>query len=244
MIDLIGEKFGKLTVIDKAYVKEIGKSKKKMQYWKCECECGNIVYVMSQSLRSGNTKSCGCLKKEASCKHRAKFNKFEIKEEVVKGYDDKENYFLIDLEDLEKVKQFYWSLDSKGYWHTQIWKEGKGHYLSLHRFVTGISSSEVVDHKNHIKSDNRKNNLRICSQVDNCKNVSLGIKNTSGFLGVSFHKQTNKWTAQIKLNNKKKHLGSFANKEEAIKARLKAEKEYFGDFAPQRYLFKEYSIDD
>ena len=62
--DLIGKKFGRLTVIEKAYVKEIGKTKKKQQYWKCQCDCGNIVYVSTGHLKSGHTKSCGCYMKE------------------------------------------------------------------------------------------------------------------------------------------------------------------------------------
>lgn len=64
MIDLIGEKFGRLAVIDKAYVKEVGKDKKKRQYWKCQCECGNIVCVDTGHLRSGHTQSCGCYMKQ------------------------------------------------------------------------------------------------------------------------------------------------------------------------------------
>lgn len=54
----------KLTVLyeDKEYVK----NRKTLvgPYWLCKCECGNITTVLGQSLRKGNTKSCGCLKKE------------------------------------------------------------------------------------------------------------------------------------------------------------------------------------
>ena len=50
--DLSGKIFGRLKVIEYAY------SKKGKRYWKCECECGNITYVYTNSLTSGNTKSC------------------------------------------------------------------------------------------------------------------------------------------------------------------------------------------
>jgi hypothetical protein len=53
----------------------------------------------------------------------------------------------------------------------------------------------------------------------------------------------NRYEARIGYNKKKIHLGSYENIEDAIVARLKAEKEYFGDFAPQRHLFKEYNIE-
>lgn len=55
--DLSGMKFGKLSVIG------IGKQNRKT-YWICECECGNIKEVRSDSLKNGSVKSCGCLKKE------------------------------------------------------------------------------------------------------------------------------------------------------------------------------------
>lgn len=55
LIDLKGKTFGKLTVIQKDIATESGKAK-----WICECECGNIVSVLSDSLRKGKTQSCGC----------------------------------------------------------------------------------------------------------------------------------------------------------------------------------------
>lgn len=58
LINEIGNKYGKLTVLERA------KTKKKGVYWHCRCECGNEVDVLGTSLRNGNTKSCGCLQKE------------------------------------------------------------------------------------------------------------------------------------------------------------------------------------
>lgn len=55
-IDMIGEKFGKLTVLE-----EVPKQGRRIRY-KCRCECGNITTVIGEDLRSGHTKSCGCLK--------------------------------------------------------------------------------------------------------------------------------------------------------------------------------------
>ena len=55
LIDLTGEVFGKLTVIQKDIATESGKAR-----WICKCECGNTVSVLSDSLRKGKTRSCGC----------------------------------------------------------------------------------------------------------------------------------------------------------------------------------------
>ena len=55
LIDLKGKTFGKLTVIQKDIATESGKAR-----WICKCECGNTVSVLSDSLRKGKTRSCGC----------------------------------------------------------------------------------------------------------------------------------------------------------------------------------------
>ena len=56
-INLVGQKFGKLTVIG-----DSGQRKNNHVLWKCKCDCGNITYVVASSLKSGNTRSCGCIK--------------------------------------------------------------------------------------------------------------------------------------------------------------------------------------
>lgn len=64
MIDITGQTFGKLTVIECA-----GKLDGRRYFWKCQCECGNIVIKEGTVLRSGNTKSCGCGKYDGFKKH-------------------------------------------------------------------------------------------------------------------------------------------------------------------------------
>lgn len=76
MIDLIGQRFGKLTVIE-----NMGKLNKKHYFWKCKCDCGNETVVLGSALRSGNTKSCGCGKYEGLKKYnlqQSENNKIEI----------------------------------------------------------------------------------------------------------------------------------------------------------------------
>lgn len=59
IIDITGKKYGKLTVIS-----YFGKKK-----WLCKCDCGNECIVLGYSLKIGNTKSCGCYRKELNTKH-------------------------------------------------------------------------------------------------------------------------------------------------------------------------------
>ncbi len=60
--DLTGQKFNRLTAI-----KLVGR-KNLQTIWECQCDCGNVIQVVSQNLTRGNTKSCGCLYKEHSKK--------------------------------------------------------------------------------------------------------------------------------------------------------------------------------
>lgn len=60
LIDLTGQKFGRLKVIGRA------KNKGKRVCWKCQCNCGRIAIVTGHELKAGDTKSCGCLRKETT----------------------------------------------------------------------------------------------------------------------------------------------------------------------------------
>ena len=82
------------------------------------------------------------------------------------------------------------------------------------------------------RRDNRKCNLRICTQTDNTKNKSLYKNNKSGHSGVYYNKRDKIWCAYINCKNKGYYLGQYKTKEEAIEIREKYEKEFFGEFAP------------
>lgn len=136
MKDLIGKKFGRLKVIKKTDMRKGGNI-----VWECICECGNKTLVNTSSLNSGNTKSCGCLRRD------------EGNENLREGFYD---------------------------------------------------------------------GTRICSF-----DAKTRKDNTSGYKGVCWNKNLQKWQAEIKLRGKKIYLGVFCKKEDAIKARKEAEEKYF-----------------
>ena len=67
--DITGQKYGRLTAIKYVYTKN------KKAYWLCKCDCGNEVIIAYSSLKSKNTKSCGCLKHEYAKKYYSNLNK-------------------------------------------------------------------------------------------------------------------------------------------------------------------------
>ena len=95
---------------------------------------------------------------------------------------------------------------------------------------------------NRNELDNRKSNLRQCTQQENSRNRSIPKNNKSGYIGVCYNKRYEKWNSYICIDGKQYFLGYFSNKLDALIERLKAEKQYFGEFAPQRHLFEEYNI--
>lgn len=71
---------------------------------------------------------------------------------------------------------------------------------------------KIVDHINRDPSDNRKENLRITDYRGN------GMNRKDNSFGVYWHKRNNKWIASIPDNGKRKHIGYFNTKEDAVKA--------------------------
>ena len=233
--DLSGLKFGKLTVLERTE-DYIDKSGVHYLMWKCICDCNKdkIVYVRGNNLKNGITQSCGCLQKELASKQFKKYNTYDLSGEYGIGYSEEGRIFYFDLEDYDKIKDYYWNYYSEKDHHVigKIKNDKENYSIELHRFLLNIerNSKIIVDHINtHHPEDNRKANLRIVTQSENNMNRKLAINNKSGVVGVCWDKNNNCWLAQIGFNGQKIKLGRFKNKEDAIKARKEAEEKYFGE---------------
>lgn len=138
--------------------------------------------------------------------------------------NEREERGIIDLDDIEKIKEYKWCY-SNGY--IGCFKLN----TRLHRFILDCNKNEVVDHINGNKLDNRKRNLRICTQQQNTmNNKNNRSNNTSGHKGVTWDKNRNKWIAQISVDYKNINLGRYDRIEDAIEARKRAEIKYFGEY--------------
>ncbi len=101
----------------------------------------------------------------------------------------------------------------------------------MHRDIMKPPSDMTVDHINHNTLDNRRVNLRVCTNRENCINKGITKSNTSGFKGVSYNKKNKKWVAYVKNNQKIIHLGYFIDKVEAAKIYNREASKIFGEFA-------------
>ena len=93
------------------------------------------------------------------------------------------------------------------------------------------TKSRRVDHRNHDTLDNRRCNLRPCNGGQNGANKRLFTNNTSEFKGVSLHKPTNKWRAEVTKLGARTYLGLFSTREQAAHAYDLKAIELFGKFA-------------
>jgi hypothetical protein len=150
------------------------------------------------------------------------------------------NPFYFDPEDYDKIKDYTWSDRWKdGYHELRAWDSQLQQMIWMHWLIAG----KTYDHIDRDPMNNRKSNLREATQSQQCQNRNKTNRNNSGVVGVCHSSNSNSWVAYISVDKQQIHLGSFSDKDEAIRARLKAEAKYYGKFAPQIHLFEQYQIE-
>jgi hypothetical protein len=135
-------------------------------------------------------------------------------------------YTSVDDEDADFINQWHWSFNGKYVVRGQRYGErkyNKQHKIYLHRIVSNAPNDKIVDHIDKNTLNNQKNNLRICSQVENQQNRKKSKNNTSGYNGIYWHKIGKKWMAYITYQGKRIHCGLHDNIEQALKARKDTE---------------------
>ena len=145
----------------------------------------------------------------------------------------------IDFVELNKNKWYArWDKNTKSFSAYRNMKSGgKWTPISMHRVIMGsYSKGRCVDHINHDTLDNRRCNLRICSNTQNgqnsqkrstnCFNRYKGVSVVSGDVN-----KTNQFRARINVKGKNIWLGYFNSEKDAAVAYNEAAKKYFGGFA-------------
>lgn len=139
---------------------------------------------------------------------------------------------LVDVEDYDMLM--------RNRWHASWSQTTRSYYAArdtsiggvpvrywMHLVILGIAKGG--DHENHVTLDNRRFNLRPCSDAESRRNRKRPSHNTSGFKGVIW--QTNKWRARIMVDKKSVSLGMYDNIVEAAQAYNVAAVKYHGAFA-------------
>lgn len=256
--DYIGQEFGRLTVL--------GEGEPKLQsngYYRrtvrCQCNCENHticdIYVSDLFRREDGkrkpTRSCGCLWWEALQElpqlFKTKPNKWSNKltdeyGDYYIGWTNNTNKeFYIDTNDYDIVKQYCWyeHVDQTGYHSLQTTVNEKT--LKMTRLLNVVN----WDHADRNPLNNRRYNLREATGSQQMVNRNKRKDNKSGIIGVRYVDNQHRvrcWYAELKVNKVKVLSEFYLTKDEAIRARLRAEADFVGEFAPQKHLFEEYGI--
>lgn len=230
-IDLTGQKFGRLIVLER-----YGSNKKNVALWKCQCDCGNVKIVRSDMLRNGHTKSCGCLMldktRETSIENKNKRcneNYYEEHGDVTYLFDRcKQHHTIIDTSLVPLIKDFYWKKGYNGYWITQT-KNNRNVQL-LHTFVYRYYHGDIadiskdIDHKDRNVDNNTSVNLRLVTRRENIANR---IRNP-----ITFNKKWQKYIAQITYCEVHYYLGGYVNKADADALYKYAHKLFYKECSP------------
>ena len=115
---------------------------------------------------------------------------------------------------------------NKGYRYISIFSKAYPAHGIAWKYAHGEFPVYNIDHINGRKDDNRLKNLRDVTHLENSRNKPKREDNASGVMGIIWDKSRERWMAYIGLEGKFKNLGRFKNKDDAIKARKDAEKEY------------------
>lgn len=197
-VDLIGHKYGRLTVIAEA-----GRKYSKV-LWECVCDCGDTTYLTGNSLRRGNTKSCGCYRKEFNVTHGLRSHKlYNVHSKMMdRCYNPN-------------------AKDYKGYGGRGITVCDEWHDLSS--FVSWGVSNGWEPKLQIDRVDNDKgyypDNCRFVTRIVNMNNRRTLKNNKSGFTGICYHKLEKKYQASLYHKGQRYYLGYHKTPEEAAKAR-------------------------
>lgn len=213
--------------------------------WLCECNCENHtkIIVAQKSLKQGITTSCGCVVKELLSQRSKKYNRYEQKNNIVIGYSSNtDDLFYVDLKNFEKIKDICWYVvvgTNNGVKRLMGYDTKNKKTVLMHQLL-GFKNYDHIDMN---ELNNLESNLRQCNASQNCMNRHRQKHNISGYIGVSWRDDIQKWRVRISVDKQEITIGHFVDKEDAIKARLNAELLYYGEFAPQRHLFEQYEIE-
>jgi len=219
--NLVGRRIGSLLVIGIHKVSRNGGKS-----WRCKCDCGNECIKSGSALRAGKKLTCG------KCKYGV--YKFDGDSALCSLPDGSQ--FVIDNQDYPLVSKYQWRITPHGYF---MGTNGSGERIFLHRLIMNPPEGKFVDHVDCNKANCRRSNMRICDKTQNNRNIGLQKNNQCGYKGVYWAADRSKWRAEITVDRRHIHIGSFDTAEEAADAYDEMCLLYFGEFARTNAMLNE-----
>ncbi len=205
-----GSSVGRLTVLS-----IVGKSSNGSNMWSCLCDCGNTVEVISSSLNSGLTQSCGCLYNEIKGRQASTHG--------MSGTPTYNSWLAMRGRCYYTEHDYYEYYGGRGIKVCDRWLDSFENFLEDMGIKPDGLSLDRIDNN----LDYSPNNCKWSTNSEQGFNTRMHSNNSSGKTGVSFHTKTNKWQATIGVDSKSIYLGVYDSFEEAVNVREAAEIEYF-----------------
>ena len=144
-------------------------------------------------------------------------------------------FTVVEDTDYEWLNQWKWRFDSCGYAARTDRSTGKTITIRMHRLINSTPKGLFTDHVNGNRLDNRRNNLRTATHLENSinrtKSTNIKYKSKSRFKGVTRVKPTHRWRARGTSSGKLMHIGWFDSEIEAAEAYNEFAKKHFGEYA-------------
>lgn len=210
--DLVGEVFGKLTVLAQGPRKSDNSIT-----WDCLCECGNTFNTRGASLKSGNTKSCGCLSVETQRIRNTTHGMHKHPAYKVWGAI---------IQRTTNPNDPRWAdYGGRGISCDPRWANFPAFWEDMgETYGQGLSIDRVDVNGNYCKSNCRWSNNSLQQHNQRKKSGT-----TSSFIGVDFHKKSGKWRASIKSEGRPLYLGIYEDEYLAAVAYDDASEQVHGD---------------
>ena len=144
----------------------------------------------------------------------------------------------VDDSDFEWLNQWKWTRDGYGYVLRFFGARNNQKQIRIHRAILNAPEGIQVDHINGNPLDNRRKNLRLCTNSQNQMNKKVRRDNKTGFKGVTLHKSTGLYMARLKKDGVLLHCTYHKTPEKAHRAYEQAAIEYHGDFAKVDSIIK------
>lgn len=133
---------------------------------------------------------------------------------------------LVDDEDFDMLSRYHWYCDVHGYVRTST-----PYKMYMHRLIMNPPKNMQIDHSDNNRLNNQRSNLRICSESQNRMNAQLRKTSKSGYKGVSWTTEKQRWKVQLRKDGKNVVSKYFQDKHEAARYYNQKAIEFFGDYA-------------